>query len=55
MAFVIMGGLVVSTFLTVILLPVTASLSEDMFAWFGRLPGHAVRFVTSRLRRTESA
>ena len=36
MALVIMGGLVVSTFLTGLLLPTTASLSEDVFGAFGR-------------------
>jgi hypothetical protein len=36
MAIVIMGGLVVSTFLTSLLLPTTASLSEDLFGWLGR-------------------
>ncbi len=37
MAIVIMGGLVVSTFLTTLLLPTTAALSEDAFAAVGRL------------------
>ncbi len=36
MAIVIMGGLVVSTFLTSLLLPTTASLSEDFFELAGR-------------------
>jgi HAE1 family hydrophobic/amphiphilic exporter-1 len=36
MALVIMGGLVLSTFLTSVLLPTTAALSEDMFAGIGR-------------------
>ena len=36
MAIVIMGGLVVSTFLTTLLLPTTAALSEDGFAAMGR-------------------
>ncbi len=36
MAIVIMGGLVVSTFLTSLLLPTTASLSEDFFSLAGR-------------------
>lgn len=34
MALVIMGGLVVSTFLTTVLLPTTATLAEDAVAWF---------------------
>ena len=36
MALVIMGGLVVSTFLTTVLLPTTATLAEDGFALVGR-------------------
>jgi HAE1 family hydrophobic/amphiphilic exporter-1 len=36
MALVIMGGLVVSTFLTTLLLPTTASLAEDFFGALGR-------------------
>jgi HAE1 family hydrophobic/amphiphilic exporter-1 len=36
MALVIMGGLVVSTFLTTLLLPTTASLAEDFFGAIGR-------------------
>lgn len=47
MALVIMGGLAVSAFLTSVLLPVTAALSEDMFGWLGRLPGR----VLARARR----
>jgi HAE1 family hydrophobic/amphiphilic exporter-1 len=45
MAFVIMGGLVVSTFLTTLLLPTTAALSEDGFAAIGRWIGKAWRFI----------
>jgi len=37
MAIVIMGGLVVSSFLTSLLLPTTASLAEDGFAAMGRV------------------
>jgi len=37
MALVIMGGLFVSTFLTAVLLPTTASLLEDIFDGIGRL------------------
>ncbi|MEZ4386069.1 MAG: efflux RND transporter permease subunit [Candidatus Krumholzibacteriia bacterium] len=37
MALVIMGGLVVSTFLTTILLPTTATLAEDATAFLARL------------------
>jgi hypothetical protein len=32
-----MGGLVVSTFLTTVLLPTTATLSEDLFRFAGRM------------------
>jgi HAE1 family hydrophobic/amphiphilic exporter-1 len=38
MALVIMGGLVVSTFLTAVLLPTLAALSEDGFEAIGRWP-----------------
>ncbi len=47
MALVIMGGLLVSTFLTTVLLPTTASLSEDLFGLAARLP----RAVWRRLPR----
>ncbi len=36
MAIVIMGGLLISTFLSSILLPTSATLSEDIFGWIGR-------------------
>ena len=36
MAIVIMGGLLISTFLTSILLPTSATLSEDILGWIGR-------------------
>ncbi len=38
MALVIMGGLFVSAFLTLILLPTTTTLSEDLFGALGRIP-----------------
>jgi ABC-type phosphate transport system permease subunit len=44
-----MGGLLVSTFLTLVLLPTTASLTEDILAAIGRLPSRALR--PRRLRR----
>ncbi len=47
MALVIMGGLVVSTFLTAILLPTLAALSEDGFAAVGRLPRRLFRTKTT--------
>lgn len=47
MALVIMGGIVVSTFLTAVLLPSTVTLVEDGLAWTGRIPGRVAR----RLRR----
>ncbi len=51
MALVIMGGLAVSTFLTSVLLPTTASLSEDMFAWLGRMLLWLGRMLTWPVRR----
>jgi len=48
MALVIMGGLFVSAFLTTILLPTTAALSEDGFAAVGRWPRKLMSF-----RKTE--
>ncbi|MEE9270614.1 MAG: efflux RND transporter permease subunit [Candidatus Krumholzibacteria bacterium] len=36
MALVIMGGLLVSTFLTSVLLPTSTTLIEDFFSWMGR-------------------
>ena len=48
MALVIMGGLVVATVLTMILLPTTVCITEDSLGWAGRklewiprLAGHA--------------
>ncbi|MEN8007617.1 MAG: efflux RND transporter permease subunit [Candidatus Krumholzibacteriota bacterium] len=46
MALVIMGGLFVSAFLTLILLPTTTTLSEDIFEALGRIP----RKLTGRRR-----
>jgi HAE1 family hydrophobic/amphiphilic exporter-1 len=47
MAIVIMGGLMISTVLTTVLLPATVVLTEDALGWFGRLgrfwPGRAKR------------
>jgi HAE1 family hydrophobic/amphiphilic exporter-1 len=51
MALVIMGGLLVSTFLTLVLLPTTVSLTEDILAGSGRLLAAAGRRVRPRLRR----
>ncbi len=39
MALVLMGGLLVSTFLTAVLLPTTATLAEDVLGWIARAPG----------------
>jgi hypothetical protein len=44
MALVIMGGLAVSTFLTSVLLPTTASLSEDIWGFVGRVFRRLGRF-----------
>lgn len=55
MAFVIMGGLAVSTFLTAILLPVSAIVSEDLFSSIARAPGALFRWIARRGRvRAES-
>ena len=48
MALVIMGGLVVSTFLTSVLLPTTATLAEDGFALVGRGIARGWRLATFR-------
>ena len=48
MALVIMGGLLVSTFLTSVRLPTTASLSEDLFAFLARLTGGLWRLLRGR-------
>jgi len=50
MALVIMGGLVVSTFLTGLLLPTTATLSEDSFAALGRGIARLWRWIRPRRR-----
>jgi HAE1 family hydrophobic/amphiphilic exporter-1 len=54
MALVIMGGLLVSTFLTSVLLPTTASLTEDILAAVGR-GGMALGRAARRSRRRRSA
>lgn len=48
MALVIMGGLLVSTFLTAVLLPATAALSEDLFASVGRISARGLRVFRHR-------
>ncbi len=48
MALVIMGGLLVSTFLTSVLLPTTASLSEEFCASLGRLLQRLLRGTAKR-------
>jgi HAE1 family hydrophobic/amphiphilic exporter-1 len=50
MALVIMGGLTLSTFLTLVLLPSTATLTEDGFAWVGRQVGRLAVVVRPRRR-----
>ncbi|MBD3160494.1 MAG: MMPL family transporter [Candidatus Eisenbacteria bacterium] len=50
MALVIMGGLLLSTFLTSVLLPTTASLSEDLFGWIGRTAIRIPAAVAGRRR-----
>jgi HAE1 family hydrophobic/amphiphilic exporter-1 len=51
MALVIMGGLSVSTFLTLVLLPATASLTEDTLAFMGRGLTWISRLVRATPRR----
>jgi hypothetical protein len=45
MGLVIMGGLAISTVLTSLLLPTTATLSEDIFGALGRLPGRLLQSI----------
>ena len=51
MALVIMGGLLVSTFLTLVLLPTTASLVEDIPPAIGRFFLRILRILVPALRR----
>jgi HAE1 family hydrophobic/amphiphilic exporter-1 len=51
MAFVLMGGLLVSTVLTTLLLPTTAALAEDTIAAVGRWLVALWRFVSRPFRR----
>ncbi|MGK2858947.1 MAG: efflux RND transporter permease subunit [Thermoanaerobaculia bacterium] len=54
MAFVIMGGLALSTVLTTVLLPTTATLAEDGFGWLGTKLGQGwKRFGLPRWRAAE--
>ena len=62
MALVIMGGLALSTFLTLVLLPSAITIVEDgtvaaarAAAWLGRLVAAPVRKLAWRPRRTEAA
>ena len=55
MALVLMGGLFVSTFLTAVLLPTTATLSEDLLGWIGRAPGRLWRRLRGRSRAMGAA
>jgi HAE1 family hydrophobic/amphiphilic exporter-1 len=55
MALVIMGGLLVSTFLTLVLLPTTVSLTEDIVAGLGRLPFRIARLLRPRRLRSRRA
>ena len=50
-ALVLMGGLFVSTFLTAVLLPTTAALSEDLIGGMGRGIAAGWRFVARRQAR----
>ncbi|MBZ0269706.1 efflux RND transporter permease subunit [bacterium] len=55
MALVIMGGLVISTVLTTILLPTTVCLSEDILASTARVARRAFGAVAGRIRRPRRA
>jgi HAE1 family hydrophobic/amphiphilic exporter-1 len=48
MALVIMGGLAVSTFLTLVLLPTTVTLSEDLFSHLNRVRGRLPHWLPAR-------
>jgi HAE1 family hydrophobic/amphiphilic exporter-1 len=55
MALVIMGGLLVSTFLTLVLLPATTTLVEDSLAWCARriaVAGRAASRIRIPIRRS---
>lgn len=55
MALVIMGGLVISTVLTTILLPATVCISEDVLAGAARIARRASGAATGRFRRPRRA
>ncbi len=55
MALVIMGGLMVSTVLTTVLLPTTVCLTEDALGWTGRGIRRIGGFVLRPLRRRNTA
>jgi Cu/Ag efflux pump CusA len=51
MALVIMGGLAISTFLTAVLLPATATLAEDSATFSGRVASWVLRLPRRRPAR----
>jgi HAE1 family hydrophobic/amphiphilic exporter-1 len=51
MALVIMGGLLVSTFLTSVLLPTSTTLVEDFFGWVGRTTVRLLQLLRIMPRR----
>ena len=55
MALVIMGGLVLSTVLTTVLLPVKVCLTEDVLGWLGRLPIRIGRFALGLVGKRAAA
>ena len=55
MALVIMGGLLVSAFLTLVLLPTTASLTEDILGWVWRVILGTGRMLARPFRRRKPA
>jgi len=55
MALVLMGGLAISTVLTSLLLPTTATLVEDGLAWVGKTVWRPVRWVGKSVGRKKKA
>ena len=51
MALVVMGGLIVSTFLTTLLLPTTIAITEDTLGWLAGVPRRFARSSARAIRR----
>ena len=54
-AIVIMGGLLVSSILTSLLLPSTVCITEDVLGWIGKTISRVFRFLTKPFRRRQPA